>query len=33
VVKEDAGEELTPAVRAALEGRSYLSAVARRGNE
>jgi len=31
VVKEDAGEELIPAVQAALEGRSYLSAVARRG--
>jgi len=30
VVKEDAGEELVPALHAALEGRSYVSASGRR---
>lgn len=30
VVKEDAGEELVPAVKAVLEGREYLSRAARR---
>ena len=30
VVKEDAGEELVPALRAALAGRSYVSASGRR---
>jgi DNA-binding NarL/FixJ family response regulator len=30
VVKEDAGDELVPAVQAALEGREFISAAGRR---